>query len=698
MVDADALPAALGFLRRVLGDRETEYREASWRNCAFEAEIWPNRLVSDIDFRVELDDGTLLTDERHGQLLEIFKAWLCVQSHFDATGGTILDDSTLQHRIRYTLRLIDYFLLNAKVFQLAKYGLENISENDIHGLVLQISQSSSASNSIYRWPERLQEFLRNKSATLNERALDRIITRRPTIAENIPAVSARMLSLSNLEIVRARAWLWDAGYFEGGHGAAIDFRFTPNSQRLAEEIFRNTLFGRYNKPLPPELCLEPAIRCWREHPSVPVKTWDDAQMTDRTLAAYIAALRRLGLLEQTALPVPVAALRATDAANVLQSLPLKRVDRYRSLPQELVFGILRSSIEFALKYGASLVVSFLRLATESKRVGCDCATFCREHDIRPFLTSPIVKLGVKNWTVRDVQCNAEPESEELTFVRYFKLIRAGVGLWELLRVLYGSVQICVGALMARRQGELTELIAGKCLDMSATRLVFFNEKSGVGGMRQKEARPIPRIAAELIALLEQLQAGLISIGDLGQHTFLFAYPTFAGRGLIGAVSSNQYNQSIDYSCDYFETPINNKGQRHYVRQHQLRRFFAMLFFWGRSFGGMDTLRWFLGHTDVKHLYHYITESTPGDVLRSIKASYAIEQINAHAVDTAALETLLEQHFGTRRFSVLDSDELTEYVEELIDDGRVTIEPEFLESAEGVEYRVLIVVTPMELIR
>lgn len=39
----------------------------------------------------------------------------------------------------------------------------------------------------------------------------------------------------------------------------------------------------------------------------------------------------------------------------------------------------------------------------------------------------------------------------------------------------------------------------------------------------------------------------------------------------------------------------------------------MCFFWGSGFGSLDTLRWFLGHTNVEYVYHYITESTSGDI-------------------------------------------------------------------------------------
>lgn len=150
-----------------------------------------------------------------------------------------------------------------------------------------------------------------------------------------------------------------------------------------------------------------------------------------------------------------------------------------------------------------------------------------------------------------------------------------------------------------------------------------------------------------------------------------------------------YNVAMDRFCDYFETPLNKNGERYYVRQHQLRRFFAMLFFWGRSFGGIDTLCWFFGHTDAEHIYHYITEATPGSVLIAVKAQFTTERVQAHDSETQALADLLEEHFGTRQFSVLDTEELEEYIEDLLVEGIVEIEPQFFKTTDGTSYKILI---------
>lgn len=688
MVSVGGLPSELQFLSEIFDSREIQYREAKWRTNSFDEDTWTTDCGFEIDFHVRLDDGALLTERCHRSLLEVFKTWLCVQGHFDSTGDQLLGAAYIQTRVRQTLHLIDYFLLNADRFQLARYGLLNITENDLNGLFMELVGSGSIANSIYCWPQRLELFLRSKGQTLDQAEVLQLIDSQPLLLSCIPERDERMLKLSDEEIIRARAWLWKCRFYRAARG---EKRQNPNTKMLAIEIFADTLAGKVSKPVPDELRLDATPGSFREYPAAPVTHGEEDRMSDLVLTCYLAALRRMGLLEQLSLPVPAAALGELDKASLTAFLEPRKLGRYRNLPQEVVFSSLRNSIEFSLQYGEDLIDSYLSVAQQARLVGLPCRSYCSQNDMRPLLTPKLLSLGVRRWTIDDEPKKAMPHPESTARHNCFGLLRANVGLWELLRVLYGSAQICVGTLMARRSGELRDLVAGRCLDKSMTRLVFFNRKSGVAEMREKEARPIPTVAVKLIRLLERLQTGLIEIGELSKYTSLFVFPSHSGTGLVRS-NCHLYNNSLDLFCDYFETPLNRKGERYYIRQHQLRRFFAMLFFWGGAFGGMETLRWFLGHTDIRHLYHYITESVGGTMLRSVKAIYAAEQIAAHTAEAERLADLLQSHFGTRDFSVLDSEELAEYVEDLLSDGTVSIEPVFFDTPQGTSYRILIVVS------
>lgn len=80
------------------------------------------------------------------------------------------------------------------------------------------------------------------------------------------------------------------------------------------------------------------------------------------------------------------------------------------------------------------------------------------------------------------------------------------------------------------------------------------------------------------------------------------------------------------ACDYFEVQaveIDGIERRYYLRQHQLRRFIALAFYHS-SKGNIEALRHWLGHSDVEHVYTYISETAPGLVLDSVKAEVIVD--------------------------------------------------------------------------
>jgi hypothetical protein len=262
---------------------------------------------------------------------------------------------------------------------------------------------------------------------------------------------------------------------------------------------------------------------------------------------------------------------------------------------------------------------------------------------------------------------------------------------ELIAVYFGCVQLVLGVLMARRQGEMIDLMAGECLDNSMTWLLFKNRKStrGILGLRNTEARPIEPIAVEMIQELERMQRILKRIGIIDELSNLFASPSLSGS-LVLTLSPDVYNRCLDFFCDYFETPLNSKGERYYIRQHQLRRFFAMLFFYSSSFGGLETLQWMMGHTDPIHVWHYITETISGEVLRSAKAQFVAENLHRYdAQDYKELAELIKARFGTDDFSLVETDELEEHILDLMEEGQIEIDPEFFDDENGQQMRIMV---------
>lgn len=682
---ADRLPDELAFLADLASSRQQQYRSAPWLKNPFDSNQWrcqfSTRYWLDIDFDVLLEDGLSLTSPKHAPLLETLKTWLCVQTHADATGGNPATAQTAYARISTTLQLIDYLLLNDKRFGISNHGLLAMTQANFAELLFVYGSSREVHNGLYAWPSRLAAFLRQEIGQLSDAEVAKAIAEHSCLRRDVPPPEDWLLDFSEDEVIRARYWLFLKGLYTRGRA---NYRLQPNSNKLCSLIYPGRLKRSKVKTVAVELCLLPRESCRRELPAAPVSLVKDDRMDAKRFGSARRIVRRLGLLARIDLPVPIDSLDRLE--SIEHSLDLKESGRFRNLPAKVVFSSLRNAIEFSLSYGDDIVDSYLRIARAAEAAGSSVASYGRRNDIAPFLSEGVRSLGVERWSISFLHGRLEHDE-------FFRVLRSRPGLHQLIVVLYGSVQICVGTLMARRQSELCDLVADSCLDRSGTRLLFRNRKSGDGEMRELEARPIPEIGARLIRLLVRLQNGLIEFGFLDSHVHLFRYPCHAGTGPLVLSEGSTFNRANDLFCDYFQVAQNAQGQRYYVRQHPLRRFFAMLFFWGNSFAGMDVLRWFLGHTDVTHLYHYITEVTPGAMLRGVKAQYACEQTKVHADAAADLASLLESRYGTRDFSVLDDDELTQYIEELMEEGRVVVEPEFLETPDGQAYRILIQVVP-----
>ena len=192
-------------------------------------------------------------------------------------------------------------------------------------------------------------------------------------------------------------------------------------------------------------------------------------------------------------------------------------------------------------------------------------------------------------------------------------------------------------------------------------------KTGVGGNNEPKAitlRPMIRSIAKLMWKIESFNKKVIQLGInlpslfnlLGSSEKKLNFPT--------SITVSPYT----YICDYFETPfINENGipKKLYFSNHQLRRFFAMMFFWSNGYDGLDAIRWMLGHSSSEHLYHYITETCNGAVLNGIKAAHLVNEVqNGHLQTIDALRKAISQYYDVEQANIeLEriSDAITDYI-------------------------------------
>lgn len=671
----------LEFLNELRSGGSDLYRTAFWLRSEFSSPTWeiqfaPNAPACKIEFGIQMRDGTLLTEPAHATLLKTFKHWLCVQTHPHATSHRRLNIKTARLRIHRTLHIIDYLLLHQREIGLIDLGIGGLTSNTFFSVVSAAAKCNDVSEGIYDWSLRLGTFLRARVATLGSDDIESALHQIPELAMDLCDSSS--LGLTSDELLAARVWLLKNDYYKSTLGIVRSgVMMAPNTLKITKQIYADTLWGKVKRTSPMELVIDGSDRMWREMRAVPVAEYDDERANEKIVASYLACISNLTLVQRTGVNIPTVALQMLGQREISSWLDLKDVGRFQLPPQDIVFTALRGAIEFPLRYGNALVDTYLNIAARAVQTDKSFSAVAGSSDFDYLLSQDLRELGVTTWRVNGRS------------VDFFERLRRSESFIDLMIVLVGSIVVAVGAVMARRKGELEDLDAFACLDKPARNLIFFNRKSGESNYRQREERPIPGAAVELIKILQRLQRGLIEHGLIDASGPLFRYPNRRTGRMCFSV--NGVYRCIDRFCDYIDLPGREDGTRFYLRQHQFRRFFSVAFFWGSGFGGLDTLRWFLGQSDPAQVWRYVLESVPGKILMTVQSRYATQKILEGDPAADQLADILESTYGTRDFSVLSVTELEGYIESLLEAGDISVEPHFIQDDNGSRYQILIVI-------
>lgn len=355
----------------------------------------------------------------------------------------------------------------------------------------------------------------------------------------------------------------------------------------------------------------------------------------------------------------------------------KDIKHFETYPVESIFKTMKDCLDFHFQYGESLTNAFSLFLQKVKENNLsETKLDLHQNKLNKKLTDDFVidcidqkllNLGVNSYY-------------NYTDQNYFINLRKNTSLFSLLKVYYGCVQFVVGALMARRQSELSSMETN-CFDEINLQLNFRKSKSHIHnfGIRDYISLPTSEIVIEMLkninSIAKQLNHdGVPKIFNAPQAFNPF-YPVIH--------KANKY-ENLDLMFDYFEVDL-IEGKRPYIRQHQLRRFFAMAFFWSKGFKSIDTLRWFLGHTNAEHVYHYIQENLDGHILNNVKAQYITENISSYS----NIKEVIKEIFGIDNYSLIDKNDLSDYINTLLEDKLITVEPEFLEDDKNNQFEIIV---------
>ncbi len=705
-----------------------------WLQSDFEDDVWIIRLGKEdniLSWRdVILDDGEKLTSSKHQALLHSFKYWIVSLDNPLENGGKLLKKNTVTNALNRAIALINVILLNAESIKLSKLHLAGLSNDFVMGVMTSFAAENSISDGLYNYRARLCDFLKSQVSEVNSKDLDMFIKTYPYVNRSL-LLEEKNLSLTHQERIRACCWMYRNGFYIKST-KSINY---PNSRILAKQLFEGKVIGldRIRFEALDDLYIDPP-GTENEYRAIPVRD-NSGIPSDMTIGAFISIFRTLTVVHNrtTASKPPINAFQNITTSRIHEHIKLRNVGRYLTLPATLIFTSIENAFTFCFDHIDSILNStiniFANIPTSERvptgqykqiRYKGKATTFLslwKEEKALSLIDQELFSLGIERLSIDQTNPNKYQDR------------RSNKGFLDLYDVLIGSIMILTGALTARRVDELVQLHptgnlypaispssdVGLNTDYS---LIFRLKKSGFGGEHGQnhiEKRPIPHSIALLIYKLEKFNKKLIDQCNQKKGQLSLFNNIDAMKLKVKKVNADIYNDHLDAFCDYFETSCvqRESGElyRYYIRQHQLRRFFAMVFFWSKSFDGLDTLRWMLGHTDIEHLYHYVTEAQTGDVLNGVKASYLVDQLSARKLENIAeLKHVLAKRYGisaanvsisTISEAISDFEDVNEYktipsmetmrqretlerqVLELIEDDIVTLEPEFF-IVEGVD--------------
>ena len=642
----------------------------------------------ELDWTVHLGDGSLLTEAKNEKLLRSLQHLLIIGANGVNEEFSTRAPVTQNMRLSCTLRLIDYLLIHSRRLGLIKFGLGALSADDLKGILNHLASTPWAEDSVYAWPERSSAFCNAQLCNLSDNEAEIIFAKYPSMLEVSDDECENLkLDITVADIPRIRAALMKANLYYGNSSNG----YKVSTKALSERIYSDTLRGRQT----PKSALEVLnfypneINYKREYPGVRVTTGESDILQDTVYYYYRYALVNSAALNTLGLSAPA------DTNTITEYIPkLNESSRFRSVPSDNLLKLFRRSVEFHVEHGRKILNGFIRVAARSHAQNISMTQQSKEDFLR-IIGPELANFGVKELGLSSNRSTNNKSPRKGSREQYFQHLRANHGLLELVYVYLGSIQMVVGMIMARRIDELVTLDAANCLDKSKSWLVFNLEKStrDALGMRQRESRPIDAIAVEMIEELRRFQKLLKRLRVIDDLTSLFATPSSLGHKGLQDCSLHLYNRHLDFACDYFESDITADGERYYVRQHQLRRFFAIMFFYTNSFGELDTLRWMLGHRDIEHVWHYLTECLEPKDLRGAGARYFADLAKHERLDNYQnLQDLLFAEFSTTKFSLVDEQKIEDYLSAMLEEGKARIEPQFFNDENGKSMQVLFIVS------
>ncbi|MFJ5295639.1 hypothetical protein ACIQAL_03805 [Pseudomonas sp. NPDC088368] len=639
-----------------------------------------------IDFNIRLHDGKYLTHRKHRKLLSFIKHTIAIQIH-PRYNGSEFKPSYAHSQLAIVLYALDWLILNSERLHILELGMLLMSDNDFKYFLTTVSDLP-VSEGIYKLTSKTENYIKENIASIDEEDFQNVLHTMPELSE-LPPDELRQLHLTDDELIRGRFLFWKRGWYYRQHGA-----LTFKTPRLLADLYQNTLQGA--SQIPRRITdLDMGIESYRtEFESVEVRSGYSEGLSIRNLKSYIGTLRKMTIFEDEDFYIDRKAIFALTVPGVVARGRVKPEGRYKTVPIDVISVALRKCVEFVINETDNILDMMLHtLKTYQETKSSTEGIYLRYQHIRHTFKAGVLPA---RWSL------------ERSEVEFYADMRRGVSLCELYQILLGAIGICTCGLVARRSIELLNLESKWCLvprdnpqlakhQAIQYKLRFHGAKTGAAAKRQVLQRPIPRVLAKAIYKLKTFNRKLEKLNLVNPSPKLLVGISRLSGKSQSLSKAGLYNY-MALAADYFEFPTivgpDKVTRRYYIRPHQLRRFFAMLFFYAASPEKLWAICWMLGHTDLHSFYRYVTEVTGGRAMNEAKANVLRKAVaNEDAPQVEQLEKLVEKlrdDYETKQVFVRTSSDLTDDLKYLSEENFISLEPTFEEYLRGetVEHDIL----------
>lgn len=254
--------------------------------------------------------------------------------------------------------------------------------------------------------------------------------------------------------------------------------------------------------------------------------------------------------------------------------------------------------------------------------------------------------------------------------------------------------VVVTLLSCSRRSEVLELSIDSIHEQNGYRYLDVNlRKTGIDNQRRILSKPVPPVVGEAIDQAASMKELLLELYESSDNLFYSRIFFRVSQMGVGPMTSSDIYIPLRELSKCFGLK-DSGGNDWVVLPHQLRRYFAMSFFHhdGQE-NSLPALSWFMGHEDVVGTWRYIRESLTGREVSASEASMAAFAVCSEDSSEGArrLREILYKHFNCDNISLMNEEDIQDYLELLSEKGIYTATPVQIRQGKHRQVSVLIVI-------